>query len=82
MYNALAKACGVTSGKPEDLLLLVEIRNGLVNCKYTELKDPLADAIHRQSLLAYKYGSSGEGPASGGKELHVFQRQGSLSSNS
>ena len=68
-------ACGVASEKPSDLLLLVEISLSQVHRMFTEMKDRLADVIQRHSLLAYKYRSVEEGPASGGKELHVFQRQ-------
>ena len=64
----------MTSEKPSDLLLLVEISLSQVHRMFTEMKDRLADVIQRHSLLAYKYSSIDEGPASGGKELHVFQR--------
>lgn len=74
LYKALAKACGVASENPSDLLLLVEISLAQVHRMFTEMKDRLADVIQRHSLLAYKYSSVEEGPASGGKELHVFQR--------
>lgn len=74
LYKALAEACGVSALEPNNVLLLVEIVQGLVNRKYTDLQEPLADAICRQSLLAYQYATDAKGPASGGKELHVFQR--------
>ena len=40
-----------------------------------DIGEPLADGIRGNvTLLAYRYPSSKVGPASGGKELHVFQR--------
>lgn len=77
LYKALAEACSLSAAKPEHVLLLVEIVQGQVNRKYTDLQEPLADAICRQSLLAYHYPTDAAGPASGGKELHVFQRSAS-----
>lgn len=74
LYRGLAQMCGAPSGPPESVLLLVEISQGQVYRKYTELQEPLADAICRQPLLAYKYADADAGPTSGGKELHVFQR--------
>lgn len=61
------------------VLLLVEIFSGKVHTKFTDAREPLADGIRgSMTLLAYRYPSSAFGPASGGKELHVFQRQGHL----
>ena len=74
LYKALAQACGVPAEQPNSVLLLVDIYQGQVYRKYTDLQEPLADAIRQESLLAYKYACSAKGPASGGKELHVFQR--------
>ena len=57
------------------VLLIVEIFNGKVHTKFTDAKEPLADGMRgSMTLLAYKYLSADEGPSSGGKELHVFQR--------
>lgn len=67
------------SEKPDDLLLLVEVSDSRIHRMFTELKDALADVIRQESLLAYKYSSVAEGPASGGKKLHVFQRRVSAS---
>lgn len=74
LYKALAKAVGISAAKPDSVLLLVEIWQGTVFRKYTDLQGLLADAIHGQSLLAYRYATDANGPSSGGKELHVFQR--------
>ena len=77
MYSSIAKLCGVDPEQAEKLLLLVETSDGRIKQKFTDLKEPLADAIRPRStstLLAYKYPSPDLGPSSGGKEMHVFQR--------
>lgn len=75
LYAALAKMCGVQGVDPASVLLLVEIYNGKVHQKFTDMKETLADGIRgRITLLTYLYPSPDVGPASGGKELHVFQR--------
>ena len=75
LYKALAKVSGIEAEQPEKLLLLVEIYSGRVHQKFVDMGEPLADGIRGNvTLLAYRYPSSEVGPASGGKELHVFQR--------
>ena len=75
LYRALAKVCSIEAERPENLLLLVEIFSGRVHQKFVDMGEPLADGIRGNvTLLAYRYPSSEVGPASGGKELHVFQR--------
>lgn len=75
LYISIAALVGIEKAQADKLLLLVDTFDGRVRTKFTDLKEPLADAVRgNMSLLAYKYSSADLGPSSGGKEMHVFQR--------
>lgn len=83
VYRALARAAGVDSPHPEEVLLLAEVRNGLLSELHTDPKasapEPFVTMMYSSHptppFLAYLYPDAARGPrAPGLRRVHVMHR--------